>query len=179
MNNSPTPAPELVVLVAPDGTPIGQTEKATVHHADTPMHLAFSCYVVNERGELLLTRRALTKATWPGVWTNSFCGHPAPGETFEDAIMRRARYELGLELTDIAVVLPEFRYRAVDASGVVEHEFCPVFTAVTATEPVPNPDEVVEYAWTEFNAAQQIARSQPFLLSPWAVNQLRQLERRA
>ena len=120
---------ERVVLVTPDGYPIGEAAKATVHHADTPMHLAFSCYVFNSKGELLLTRRALSKTAWPGVWTNSFCGHPAPGESFEDAIRRRGRYELGLDPTDIQIKLPEFSYRAVDASGIVEHEFCPVFTA--------------------------------------------------
>lgn len=163
---------ERVVLVDSAGTPIGETDKATVHNANTPFHLAFSCYVFNESGQLLLTRRALSKLTWPGVWSNSFCGHPAPGESFEDAIARRAAFELGIELSDIQVLLPDFSYRAVDASGVVEHEFCPVFSAHTVGEPNPNPAEVMEFAWVDFAALADTAQTTPQLLSPWAVLQL-------
>ncbi len=97
---------EQVVLVDDAGTPIGAADKLTVHSADTPLHLAFSCHVYNEDGKVLVTRRAVTKLTWPGVWTNSFCGHPAPGESMEDAIVRRAERELRLTITDLEVVLP-------------------------------------------------------------------------
>ena len=100
---SPT---EQVVLVDDAGSPIGTADKAAVHTADTPLHLAFSCHVYSPAGEVLVTRRALGKQTWPGVWTNSFCGHPAPGESPEAAIARRARHELGITLSDLKVVLP-------------------------------------------------------------------------
>ena len=65
------PSEELVVLVSPDGRAIGTAPKATVHHADTPLHLAFSVYLYDDSGSLLVTQRALGKATFPGVWTNS------------------------------------------------------------------------------------------------------------
>lgn len=163
---------ELVVLVDGSGNPIGTTPKATVHTTETPFHLAFSCYVFNGDGKLLITRRALSKTAWPGVWTNSFCGHPAPNESFEDAIQRRAAFELGLELSDIEVALPDFSYRAVDASGVVENEFCPVYTATARVDPKPNPDEVAEYAWVELDDIFAKASAVPQILSPWMVLQL-------
>ena len=116
---------DLVVLVDDEGREIGTAPKISVHDADTPLHLAFSCHVVNHAGEILVTRRALSKATWPGVWTNSFCGHPRPAEPTVSAVRRRADHELGLTLVDVELVLPDFRYRATDASGIVEHEICP------------------------------------------------------
>ncbi|WP_426999146.1 NUDIX domain-containing protein [Pseudarthrobacter sp. N5] len=66
----------------------------------------------------MVTRRKLSKTTWPGVWTNSFCGHPAPDEPFEDAIRRRARHQLRIEICEPESVLPDFPYRAVDSSGI-------------------------------------------------------------
>jgi isopentenyl-diphosphate delta-isomerase len=166
---------ELVVLVAEDGSPIGTAVKATVHTTDTPLHLAFSCHVTNEQGEVLITRRALTKLTWPGVWTNSFCGHPGPDENMENAILRRAEQELGLTVTDIRSALPDFRYRAIDASGIVENEICPVFAATAVGEPNPSPDEVSEWRWVCPDNLRAAIEGAPFAFSPWLVWQHEQL----
>lgn len=165
-------AAELVVLVDESGTPIGTAEKATVHTRETPLHRAFSCHVFSSDGRVLVTRRALGKLTWPGVWTNSFCGHPGPDEQAEAAIRRRAQRELGLTLGALEVVLPDFRYRAVDASGIVENELCPVFRATVEVEPDPAADEVAEWAWIHPADLREAVEAAPFAFSPWLVLQL-------
>lgn len=165
---------ELVRLLDDNGNEIGTADKALVHTTETPLHLAFSCHVFDAEGRTLLTRRALSKLTWPGVWTNSFCGHPAPGETFEDAIVRRAETELNIKLSGIKPALPGFRYRATDASGIVENEVCPVFTAVYAGsgEISPNPQEVCDLAWADVVDVEEAVAATPFAFSPWLVQQL-------
>ncbi|MGH2347676.1 MAG: isopentenyl-diphosphate Delta-isomerase [Chloroflexota bacterium] len=163
---------ERVVLLADDGSPIGVAPKATIHTRETPLHLAFSCHVFDARGRILVTRRSLNKLTWPGVWTNSFCGHPGPAETIENAIARRADSELGISLTGVALALPHFRYRAVDASGVVENEICPVYMARTSDSIRPQPDEVAEWQWAEAGALLNAVTAAPWAFSPWLSLQL-------
>lgn len=166
---------ERVVLLADDGTPLGVAPKRDVHHLETPLHLAFSCHVLDDRGRLLLTRRALAKTAWPGVWTNAFCGHPGPFEPIPDAVHRRAEQELSLRLRGLRLVLPDFRYRAVDASGVVENEICPVYVATADADLRPNPDEVVETQWAEPADLARAAAAAPWAFSPWLVSQLDEL----
>jgi isopentenyl-diphosphate delta-isomerase len=160
---------EQVVLVDEHGTPVGQAAKAEVHHGATPLHLAFSCHLFDPQDRILMTRRALAKQTWPGVWTNSLCGHPQPGEPFHDAIRRRARDEIGVEVSAVQVVLPDFRYHATDASGVRENEFCPVFRALTSDEIHPNPDEVMDHRWVRPVDLARLVSDAPWVLSPWLV----------
>lgn len=168
---------ELVVLAAPDGSPIGTQRKVDVHHGDTPLHLAFSLYLFDDAGRVLVTRRALSKLTWPGVWTNSCCGHPGPGESVEHAIGRRLQVELGLAAEGVHCVLPDFRYRARDASGVWENEICPVYAGrLTADAAITaNPREVCEWAWSPWSDLRAAVSATPFVFSPWAVEQVGQL----
>ena len=166
---------DLVVLLDEEGRPTGTAPRTEVHTASTPLHLAFSCYVRDGEGRLLVTRRALTKRTWPGVWTNSFCGHPRPGEEMVDAVHRYAERELGTSLRDLACLLPSFRYRAVDASGVVENEVCPVFVATVAGDLRPEPDEVAEHQWVHPDDVRRLATATPWAVSPWLVEQVADL----
>lgn len=163
---------EQVVLLDAEGRRIGVTDKSAVHTQETVLHLAFSCYLLGPTGDILVTRRALSKRTWPGVWTNSVCGHPAPDESMTDAVARRARQELGVEITGIRSALPDFRYRATDTSGIVENEICPVFVARIAGPPVPEPDEVAEWAWVSPDALVGALERTPFVFSPWLRLQL-------
>ncbi|WJZ03322.1 isopentenyl-diphosphate Delta-isomerase [Corynebacterium freiburgense] len=176
--NSPT---ELVVLCTSDGTPTGTAPKATIHTENTPLHRAFSCYLIDSNGKLLLTRRSQLKHTWPGIWTNSFCGHPGPGESDLAAIQRRSVQELGLidgAITDIALALPEFQYRAVDDSGIVEWEVCPVYVAHLDNPDLlaPREREVEEYLWLPVEQAIKEIQSHPEKYSPWMVMQLTHTE---
>lgn len=175
--NSTSGEADLVVLLAEDATPCGTAPRRSVHDTRTPLHLAFSLYVVDTDGQVLLTRRALGKTAWPGVWSNACCGHPRPGETPAAGARRRVAEELGLAVDDPVVVLPDFRYRAVDASGIVEHEVCPVHVAVVpaGTRPRADPSEVVEHAWLSWSEVRRLAGAAPFLLSPWMVLQVEQL----
>lgn len=164
-----------VVLLDDDGRAIGSALKSSVHGTDTALHLAFSCHVFNDAGQVLVTRRALHKKTWAGVWSNSFCGHPRPAEQILHAVHRRAEFELGIELYDIELALPLFRYRAVDVNGIVEHEVCPVYTARTRDEPALNPLEVAESRWVDPNDLGDSLISTPWAFSPWLVLQAEQL----
>ena len=166
---------EHVVLVDESGRAAGVADKQAVHTSSTPLHLAFSCYIFDEDGRLLLTRRATSKRTWPGVWTNSCCGHPQPGEAIEDGVVRRVRDELGMELDDLTLMLPGFRYRA-EMNGVVENELCPVFRALAVGRPVPDAREVSAVGWVSWKAFRQRAEHHPSSLSPWCVEQAELLD---
>ena len=168
---------DLVELVDEGGRVIGQAARATIHHSNTPRHRAFSVYLTDAAGRVLLTRRALSKLTWPGVWSNSSCGHPRPGETDIAAIHRRVREELGVEVMDVEVMLPDFGYTATDPHGLVENEDCPVYRAVIVDTAVlrPDPDEVMDYQWLLWRDLIATVEQAPGLLSPWAVAQIRAL----
>ena len=166
---------EMVVLLDDAGRHIGEARKSEVHTTDTPLHLAVSCYLMNHAGEVLLTRRSPEKKAWPGIWTNSFCGHPGPGEEQEEAVMRRARFELGTDVTRIELALPDFRYRAVDPFGIVENEICPVYTALVHGELKPNPTEVADWVWVTPDLLSGALEHSASAFSPWLAMQFPQL----
>jgi isopentenyl-diphosphate delta-isomerase len=168
-------AHRLVVLLDDDGRPCGTARKDEVHTHDTPLHLAFSCWVFDRDGRTLLTQRSPAKLTWPGVWTNSFCGHPEPGEDLEEALHRRAWDELGARLADVRPALPFFRYRAVSASGIVENEVCPVYTARLASALDPHPDEVADLRWAGLDELRAQVTTDRGVFSPWMLEQLDEL----
>ncbi|MDA1362142.1 isopentenyl-diphosphate Delta-isomerase [Glycomyces luteolus] len=168
-------ATEKVVLLGEDGAPIGSERKDRVHGAATPLHLAFSCYGFDAEGRLLVTRRALGKRAFPGVWTNTCCGHPGPGEFMEAAVSRRLRSELGIEARDLVCALPTFRYRA-ESNGVVENEICPVYLCRVAGEPAPDAEEVAGHDWVDWPAYVARATRADSDLSPWSRLQVAQLQ---
>jgi isopentenyl-diphosphate delta-isomerase type 1 len=171
---------EQVVLVNEHSGPIGVMAKSLAHSQTTPLHLGFSVYIFGDEGKVLMTRRALTKATWPGVWTNSCCGHPGVNEPIKAAVQRRIREELRLEVDALSDLLPFFSYCAHDVSGVWENEICPVFEAHTIgrSEVIMNPVEVMDFAWVDWPSMEKAMIATPFAFSPWAVKQVTSLASR-
>jgi isopentenyl-diphosphate delta-isomerase type 1 len=182
------PDDDAVVLVDSAGAAAGTAAKSAVHHDATPRHLGFSCYVVDEQRRLLVTVRATSKTSFPGVATNSACGHPRPGEDLADAARRRLAHELGLHgVGSPRVVLPDFGYTA-RTSTLVENEACPVLVAEApaGSVPAPEPSEVEEAWWVDWAVFRDAALSNAVLespsgrrwpLSPWAVEQVALLDR--
>ncbi|MEV1167482.1 isopentenyl-diphosphate Delta-isomerase [Nonomuraea sp. NPDC049784] len=163
---------EHVVLVDGDGNALGTAPKSEVHGRETPLHLAFSSYVFDHDSRVLLTRRADHKVTWPGIWTNSCCGHPLPGEPVDRAVARRLSYELGLTVESVDLMLPTFAYRAVMANGIVEHELCPVYRATVSSPVVPNPEEVGETRWMPWKEFAEGVMNGLLAISPWCREQV-------
>lgn len=161
-----------MVLLSETGEPVGHQLKATVHHADTPLHLAFSIFLFDGAGRTLFQQRAFHKPTWPGVWSNACCGHPAPGESLIGAARRRLRHELGITAAfDLELALPTFRYRA-RWGDLWENEVCPVFVGTYGGPLAPNPDEVAAVRWIWWSAFARECRSDApsefDAFSPWS-----------
>lgn len=174
---------EEVVLVNASGEPVGTMLKRDAHHDRTPLHLAFSLFLFDGKGRFLVQQRALHKLTWPGVWSNSCCGHPAPDEPMEGAVYRRTRYELGCEILDLRCALPQFQYRA-RWENLWENEICPVWIGRLEETPRDyNREEVNAVDWVEweaFAAASDQAEGSPFeQYSPWSLLEARELKRSA
>jgi isopentenyl-diphosphate delta-isomerase len=166
---------ESVVLLDEAGFASGTADKMAVHHDHTPLHLAFSCYLFNQAGQLLLTRRAESKLTFPGVWTNTCCGHPQPGEPMSGSVLRRLRDELGIGTAKLTLVLPRFRYQARMDNGVLENELCPVYVAYADEPPAPDPEEVAEVRWVDWDEFRAAVRAGRQPVSPWCAMQLAEL----
>ncbi|MFN6963071.1 MAG: isopentenyl-diphosphate Delta-isomerase [Pyrinomonadaceae bacterium] len=162
---------DMVVLADDEGREIGTANKYAIHDSQTPLHKAFSVFLLNSRGELLLQQRAYSKRTWPGVWSNSCCGHPMLYESAKRAARRRLRTELGIRSAELHLVLPDYRYRA-EKDGIVENELCPVFVAFSDDVPSLNSSEVAAVRWIDWNEAYDLIRDPANGFSPWAVEEI-------
>lgn len=161
------PMEELVVLVDDQDNVLGTVPKATVHTTHTPLHRGFSVFLFNSQKKVLVTQRAFAKKTFPGVFTNSFCGHPAIGESVEEAAQRRVFDELGIHTINILGTMP-YRYMFADNHGIVENEICPVMIATTTEEPQKNGSEVESLSWVTWDEFYTDIKSNPDKYSPWS-----------
>ena len=163
-----------IVFVDDANNPIATGDKLPGHTDDTKLHRAFSVFLFDRQGKFLMQQRALSKKTWPGVWSNTVCGHVMLHESTVTAAKRRMRYELGLSGIKLDLALPDFRYRAVK-EGVVENEICPVFVGVTDRQPRPNPAEVESVKWVDWEEFVGSIDDPETDISPWAVEEVREL----
>ncbi|QDY79953.1 isopentenyl-diphosphate Delta-isomerase [Streptomyces qinzhouensis] len=134
----------MLELVDEHGTTIGTAEKLSAHQPPGRLHRAFSVFLFDERGRLLIQRRALGKYHSPGVWSNTCCGHPYPGEAPFAAAARRTHEELGVSPSLLAEA-GTVRYNHPDPdSGLVEQEYNHLFVGMVQGAPDPDPEEVGE-----------------------------------
>ncbi|MDQ8706247.1 isopentenyl-diphosphate Delta-isomerase [Streptomyces sp. LHD-70] len=160
----------LLELVDEDGNTIGTAEKLAAHQAPGQLHRAFSVFLFDERGRLLIQRRALGKYHSPGVWSNTCCGHPYPGESPFAAAARRTYEELGVSPSLMAEA-GTVRYNHPDPeSGLVEQEFNHLFVGMVQAPLRPDPEEIAE---TAFVTADELAvRHDQVPFSAWFMTVL-------
>ena len=153
-----------VVLVDADDREIGRAEKLEAHRSGA-LHRAFSAFVFADEGRVLLQRRARTKYHSGGLWSNTCCGHPLPGEEISTAARRRLREEMGIDvaLTPIA----RFTYRAELDGGLVEHEIDHVLVGSWSGSPAPDPAEVGEWGWIAPADLDRELRDDPGRFTAW------------
>lgn len=155
---------EYVVLVNENDETLGVAEKIMAHRNGL-LHRAFSIFIFNSKNELLLQRRALTKYHSPGLWSNTCCGHPRPGEELINAAHRRLIAEMGLDcpLEEIG----SFIYRAEVGSGLVENESDHVIVGYSDNSPVVNLREAMDWRWMTFTALKNDLRDRPENYTFW------------
>lgn len=156
---------ELLILVDSDDREIGTLDKSACHDGDGVLHRAFSLFVFNDAGELLIQQRQSDKRLWPSYWSNSCCSHPRAGEVIEEAVARRLDEELGLS-AELRFVY-KFEYQAHFGDAGTEHELCSVYVGRTSAEPAVNAAEVFAWRWVAASALDRELGSHPERFTPW------------
>ena len=138
---------EELILVDSRDKPAGHCSKHEAHRGEGRLHRAFSVFVFDLQGRLLVHRRSAHKPLWPGFWTNSCCSHPRRGESLDTAVRRRVREELGVGVDACRVF--SFEYKAPFNDVGTEHELCHVFLArlIDPQALSPHEQEIADLAW--------------------------------
>ena len=155
---------EQVILVDEQDNPIGLMEKQAAHV--TPhLHRAFSIFIFNSKGELLLQQRALSKYHSPGLWTNTCCSHPRAGETLKEATSRRLMEEMGMDCKMHEVYT--FIYKAPVGQGLTEHEFDHVWIGQSDKMPNIDREEVESWKYMNLNELSKDIEAHPEHYTEW------------
>ena len=155
---------EEVILVDREDREIGLMEKMRAHR-EAKLHRAFSVFLLNDKGEVLLQQRALNKYHCGGMWTNACCSHPRAGETLQAAVNRRLQEEIGI-VCDTHWVY-SFIYKADVGEGLFEHEFDHVFFGRFSGIPKPDENEVSDWAYITLEQLQKDMADNPDRYTPW------------
>lgn len=155
---------ELVVLVNEKDQQTGLMEKMEAHQKAL-LHRAFSIFIFNSRGQMLLQQRAWSKYHSPGLWTNTCCSHPRQNETLEQATQRRLMEEMGLQCAMQKAF--DFIYKADVGQDLTEHEFDHVFVGTTDLLPQINPDEVASWKYMDMEELASHMQQHPEQYTVW------------
>ena len=163
-SNRHTGMTEYVILVNEKDVPTGEMEKLEAHQKGL-LHRAFSSFIFDSRNRLLLQRRALIKYHSSGLWTNTCCSHPRPGEDTLSAARRRLKEEMGIDVNLVKKF--EFIYKAGLDNNLTEYEYDHVFVGYCDEAPRPDPDEVSEFKWMELDQVKEEIRLFPGQFTEW------------
>lgn len=155
---------ENVILVDERDNELGLMEKMEAHRKGI-LHRAFSVFVLNSAGELMMQQRAFHKYHSGGLWTNTCCSHPRHEEEVEAAAHRRMNEEMGFDCPLEKVL--DFVYRAEFDNDMIEHEFDHLFVGYSEEEPVINPDEVAAWKWMSLEDINRDIRENPMRYTAW------------
>lgn len=166
---------EPLILVDGEDNVTGYETKVNAHLGDGLLHRAFSIFLFTENDEVLLQQRSGTKPLWPLYWSNSCCSHPRRGESYEQAVHRRLREELAVDV-DLKF-LYRFQYQAIFGDTGAEHEMCSVFVGKV---PAPvridvNPGEIAAWRWMPSADVDRLIQAEPQRVTPWFIMEWRRL----
>jgi isopentenyl-diphosphate delta-isomerase len=155
-----------VILVDEEDREIGTEEKIAAHLGGGRLHRAISIFLFNSRSELLVQQRAATKYHFAGLWSNTCCSHPRPGESIADVSERRLREEMGISAPLKAV--RKFIYKATDlTTSLSEHELVHLVVGHTDVDPRPDASEVGDWAWMGLDQLRKNLEKTPSAYTPW------------
>jgi isopentenyl-diphosphate delta-isomerase len=155
---------ESVIIVNASGQFIGTMDKMAVHRKGM-LHRAFSVFIFNSKGQLLLQQRALNKYHSGGLWTNTCCSHPKLGEATADAAHRRLHEEMGMDC-ELAEVF-QFSYNYVFENGLIENEYDHVFIGICDLPPVPEAEEVLTFRYIDVDQLNYELAEKPETYTAW------------
>ena len=156
---------EELILVDENDVEIGHLHKDKVHDGDGLLHRAFSLFIFNDEGEVLIQRRSPQKRLWPLYWANSCCSHPRRGEEMDEAVQRRLYQELGMRSDPL--FLYKFIYHAHYEDQGAEHELCWVYIGRSCDPVRANPNEISEWKYMSPSQLGEELKNSPGSFSPW------------